>query len=147
MVSCANKNSNIKEINSQINNTQRKNSEISLYQSEIENNKKLDQGNTINENFEDKKIILRKYDKKLFACLNNTMLPRDISEESFDMKFENLRCCLEEIKVDWREAHCDLKISRANMLEDTLKKVVFLDPYKVFMVFYFNYFFILIIFC
>jgi len=67
------------------------------------------------------------------------MSTRDFSDETFDTKFKNLRSCLEEIKVDWRDAHCDLKISRNNMLEDTLKKVVMLDPYKVNS-FLFNFF-------
>lgn len=77
------------------------------------------------------KITLKKFDEKLFSCLNNTFFPKEISDESFDTKFNNLRMCLEEVKVDWRDAHCDLKISRGNMLEDTLEKIILLDPYKV----------------
>ena len=59
------------------------------------------------------------------------MRQRDFSDDTFEIKLKNLRSCLDEIKFDWREAHCDLKISRQNMLEDTLKKVIILDPYKV----------------
>lgn len=54
-----------------------------------------------------------------------------ISTETFETKFKNLRSCLEEIKIDWREAHCNLIISRENMLEDTIKYYSGLDPYKV----------------
>ncbi len=72
----------------------------------------------------------------MFSCLDNNILSKNVSDETFEIKLKNLRSCLDEIKVDWREAHCDLKISRNNMLEDTLKNVIKLDPYKV------NYFFI-----
>lgn len=80
----------------------------------------------------EKKIILKKYDKKLFDSIKQTARKKEfISNETFETKFSNFRSCLEELKIDWRESHCNLSISREHMLEDTLKKVGSTDPYKV----------------
>jgi len=83
-------------------------------------------------NSKEKKIILKKYDSQLYEILKKNTRRKDfISNELFETKVTNLRSCLEEIKIDWREAHCNLNISRENMLEDTLKKIGSTDPYKV----------------
>lgn len=80
----------------------------------------------------DKKIILKTYDKKLYDSIQQKTRKKEfISIETFETKFSNFRSCLEELKIDWREAHCNLNISRENMLEDTLKKIGSIDPYKV----------------
>jgi hypothetical protein len=34
-------------------------------------------------------------------------------------------------KVDWRDAHCNLELTRDNVLEESMKKYVKLDPFKV----------------
>ncbi len=80
----------------------------------------------------DKKIILRKFDKKLFESINKPARKKEfISNETFEAKIKNFKSCLEELKIDWREAHCQLSITREHMLEDTLKKIGLTDPYKV----------------
>lgn len=90
--------------------------------------------NTNDINLKSKQIILKKYNANLFAILEKNIKKKTyISEEPFETKYNNLRSCLEEIKVDWREAHCNLAISRENMLEDTLRKIGTIDPYKVYL--------------
>jgi hypothetical protein len=75
---------------------------------------------------------LKKYDKKLFDSISQPMRKKEfILNETFETKFSNFRSCLEELKIDWREAHCNLNISRENMLEDTIKRLGSTDPYKV----------------
>jgi hypothetical protein len=80
----------------------------------------------------EKKIILKKFDSKVYEKLKGSTRRKEfISIELFETKLSNFRSCLEEIKIDWREAHCNINISRENMLEDTLKKLGSTDPYKV----------------
>lgn len=132
---------NPKKLVSEIPQFERENHENSFRDSSQIFNKKFPDTNIIysnnpsnlrNTEVNEKKIILRKYDKGLFDSIKQTAREKEfISNETFETKFSSFRSCLEELKIDWREAHCNLNISREHMLEDSLKKIGSTDPYKV----------------
>ena len=62
---------------------------------------------------------------------------RSISKKSntqtvpFEDKLIIFKNNIQQLKVDWREAHCKMELSRENVLKQSIKQMEFIDPYKV----------------
>ena len=48
----------------------------------------------------------------------------------FSEKIKNLRKNLDKMKVDWRVAHCNMELTRENVLEQTFEKIKKIDLFK-----------------
>jgi hypothetical protein len=51
-------------------------------------------------------------------------------EKTFEQKLQRLRSNLECMKIDWREAHCNMELNREKILEESIQNFPKLDPYK-----------------
>lgn len=61
----------------------------------------------------------------------NTNKPKLITKQTFEEKLINLRNGLAIMKIDWRDAHCDMSLTRDNTLKQSMKQFEKIDPYKV----------------
>ena len=52
------------------------------------------------------------------------------NEKNFEEKIRSLRNHLEFMKVDWREAHCNMELGREEVLKESMMKFKKIDPYK-----------------
>ncbi len=55
----------------------------------------------------------------------------NIQTISFEDKLIIFKNNIQQLKVDWREAHCKMELSRENVLKQSIKQMEFIDPYKV----------------
>jgi hypothetical protein len=52
-------------------------------------------------------------------------------QRPFEMRIQELKSRLSEIKVDWRDAHCNIELDRDSVLKESMIKYEKIDPYKV----------------
>jgi hypothetical protein len=71
---------------------------------------------------------------------NNTISKKttQITETSFESKLQILRSSLNELKVDWRDAHANLELNRDNLLKESMKQIENIDLYMVSFINYIN---------
>jgi hypothetical protein len=50
--------------------------------------------------------------------------------KSFEEKIKTFRNNLECMKIDWRDAHCNMELDRTNLLKESIQKYQKIDPYK-----------------
>src|SRR5205823_3121436 len=76
-----------------------------------------------------KKISSSRILKKTLSN-NNKFSIKPPEDLTFDEKIINLKNNLLVMKVDWRDAHCNLELNRQSMLQESMKQFDKIDLYK-----------------